>query len=281
VAADRDSSGTDTVKISETSTAATADADDIDPDAANYAAGNDPDTAYRNQGRADSPNGWGSQTEADGYPENNEHDPGDYADGADEHDQPHEDRYDNDKPDLWGDTDPDAAIYAELDSHAAGNPDGRQDSDREDKPAQENASLKQSLADANQEIADLKAELKAAKNKQADLIEQPPAGVDKYQDKETGTPDHGADEPDGLRKQDALLDERITIGQRADTKREEQTRWRRVASAENVGAAGTLLGAADLAMHGVPGLAVALGATAIGVASWGQAKIEKRRKGMQ
>jgi hypothetical protein len=69
-----------------------------------------------------------------------------------------------------------------------------------------------------------------------------------------------------------LLDERIVTGQRADAKREEQTRWRRAASAENVGAVGTLLGVADLAMHGMPGLAVALGATAIGVVSRGQAK---------
>jgi hypothetical protein len=39
--------------------------------------------------------------------------------------------------------------------------------------------------------------------------------------------------------------------------------------------------AADLAMHGMPGLAVALGVTAIGVVSRGQAKIEKRGKGKQ
>jgi hypothetical protein len=151
----------------------------------------------------------------------------------------------------------------------------------------ENADARQTIADlqeknaaANQQIADLKAD-KDELTARLDLIERHPASYDGYQDRETRRPDHGADEPDGSREQDALLDERIATGQRADAKREEQTRWRRAASAENVGAVGTLLGAADLAMHGMPGLAVALGATAIGVVSWGQAKIEKRGKGKQ
>jgi uncharacterized coiled-coil protein SlyX len=142
------------------------------------------------------------------------------------------------------------------------------------------ADLQEKNAAANQQIADLKAD-KDELTARLDLIEQHPASNDGYQDRETRRPDHGADGPDGPREQDALLDERIVTGQRADAKREEQTRWRRAASAENVGAGGTLLGAADLAMHGMPGLAVALGATAIGVVSWGQAKIEKRGKGKQ
>jgi len=368
VAADWDSSGidagTDTIKISETSSAATADAYDIDPDTANYAAGNDPDIAYRNQGHADSPNGWGGRPSPDAYQDDN------YTDGTSEHDQPHETAYDEDTPDLWGDTDPDAAIYADLYAQGISKPDGlgkednaaedrgippdaRQpgrdepatasrehdqpdeadydddllglwgdtdpdaanyadldgmgigDSDRQQRTSAVDAgqpgqaesagvdtsdrlspeqqrihALETENAAANQQIADLKAD-KDELTARLDLIEQHPASNYGYQDRETRRPDHGADEPDSSREQDALLDERIATGQRADAKREEQTRWRRAASAENVGAVGTLLGAADLAMHGMPGLAVALGATAIGVVSWGQAKIEKRGKGKQ
>jgi uncharacterized coiled-coil protein SlyX len=352
VAADWDSSGTDaradTIEISETSTAATADAYDVDPDTENYAAGNDPDIAYRNQGRADSPNGWSSYVSADGYQEND-----DYAEGTGEHDEPQEEgAYDGDTPDLWGDTDPDAANYAELDGIGAGAPDGEQgpqedlpetdrdgdaDADRpsQDPPAQadadqaplpdqqrtspleagqpdqaesavadtgerlspeqqriddleaQNADAKQTIADlqeknadANQQIADLKAELEAVKNERATLSEQVPARTDGYQGGgETTTPDHGADEPDGARDQDASRADRKRTDQRADANDAEPAWWRRAGSAENVGAVGTLLGAADLAMHGMPGVAVALGATAIGVASWGQVKIEKHRKG--
>jgi hypothetical protein len=344
VAADWDSGGSDagadTIRISETS----ATAYDVDPDAANYAAGNDPDTAYRNQGRADSPNGWGSQARLDEHQEND-----DYAEGAGEYDESQEDAHD-DALDLWGDTDPDAANYTYLDDIGTGSPNRQQDlyegqpeTDRDpdadvgqprpDEPAQADAdraspadertsepkasqldqtesaaadtserpsaeqqridaleaeradakqevvALKGELAEARQQIADLKAELKAVKDEEATRLEQLPAGTDGYQDGETNTTDHGTDKPHGSRDQDAFLSERIATDQRADTKDDVRAWWRRTASAENVGAVSTLLGAADLAMHGVPGLAVALGATAIGVASWGQAKIEKHRKG--
>jgi hypothetical protein len=324
VAADWDSSGTDagadTMKISETSAAASADAYDIDPDAANYAAGNDPDIAYRNQGRADSPNGWGSRPRADTYPGNDEHGQGDYAYQAGEHDQPHNDGYDG-VPDLWGDTDPDAANYADLDNRGTGSPGRRQDDAHQDKleassdadqPSQdqhaeadaeqtaspeqrimvleaENAAAKQRIADleeknadAGQQIADLKAELEAAKNERAtrpDRIEPLPEGTGRHQDGETSTPDDGADEPGSSQGQDALRRVRGGSDERIGTTEVEETRWRRVTSAENVGAVSTLLGAADMAMHGVPGLAVALGATVIGAASWGQAKLEKHQKG--
>ncbi|MBV9448917.1 MAG: hypothetical protein JO345_23770 [Streptosporangiaceae bacterium] len=62
MSADRDSGGhdpaADSVKITETHSAAGEIAYDVDPDTENYAAGNDPETAYRNHGRPDSPNSW-------------------------------------------------------------------------------------------------------------------------------------------------------------------------------------------------------------------------------
>jgi hypothetical protein len=62
-------------------------------------------------------------------------------------------------------------------------------------------------------------------------------------------------------------------------KQAEQPLWRRAASAENVGGVGTLLGAAELAMHGMPAVAAVVIATGFGATSWFQAKIEKHRKG--
>jgi hypothetical protein len=308
VAADSDSNGTDastdTVKTSAT---ATVDAYDIDPDAANYAAGNDPDTAYRNQGRADGPNGWGSQGEA-----------GNYADGADEHDQSHEDRYDNDTPDLWGDTDPDAAVYAELDSHAADNPDGRQDSDREDKPeatpdadqpgqaqhAQENAehtaspdqqrisaleaekaSVNQRLADADQKIAELEAKLKATKDEQAtrmDRFEQLLADS-KKNPADSRAADHGADAASAQRGK--AMAEREASHERKDAKEAERSRWRRVTSSDTLSLIGALgsatLTAEEFAVHASPEGMFGLGLTALGVAQVLRARAEKKaeRKG--
>jgi len=321
VAADWDSSstdaGADTTKISETSASATADAYDIDPDAANYAAGNDPDTAYRNQGRADSPNGWGSQANTDGYPDGDGHDPGSDADGADEHDQPREDRYDNDTPDLWGDTDPDAALYADLDSHAASSPDSRQDNDGHDKPEPspdpdspsqdqraeenaeqtaspeqqrisalkaENASAQQRIADADQKIA----ELEAKNDEQAarlDRIEQFIADS-KKNPADSSAADHGGDKiaasSDHQTAQDTAISEHKASGETRDARDADNTRWRRITSAENVGVASTVLGAADtvaqFAMHATSEGIVGLGAMVLGVAAVGLAKLEKKRK---
>jgi len=190
--------------------------------------------------------------------------------------------------DVRTDTEPGLADDAERPQEDSGEPssaEARQISALEaerDQARQENADLKAENADLKAENADVKAQnatQAALIDRQTALIQQLLAHTGRYQDGETSTPDHGEDGPDGSREQDALLGERISTDQRADTKREEQTRWRRAASAENVGAVSTVLGAADIAMHGMPGVAVALGATAIGVASWGQAKIEKHRKG--
>jgi hypothetical protein len=128
--------------------------------------------------------------------------------------------------------------------------------------------------EARQEIAGLKAE----NAEQAALIKQLLGDTDRYQGGEASTPDHGADESGTSRDQDASLDSREGTDQGIGAIEAEHARWRRAASAENVGAVSTLLGAADMAMHGMPAVAVALGATAIGVASWAQAKIEKHRK---
>jgi hypothetical protein len=312
VAADWDSSGSDagadTIRFSETS----ATTYDIDPDAANYAAGNDPDTAYRNQGGTDSPNGWGSHAGLDDHQENDG-----YADGADEHDQPREERYDNDTPDLWGDTDPDSALYADLDAKGTGSPDGRQDSDREDRPEAnpdadqssleqyaeenaeqtaspeqqrisaletENASAQQRIADADQKIA----ELEAKNDEQAarlDRIEQFIADS-KKNPADSSAADHGGDKiaasSDHQTAQDTAISEHKASGETRDARDADNTRWRRITSAENVGVASTVLGAADtvaqFAMHATPEGIVGLGAMVLGVTAVGLAKLEKKRK---
>lgn len=128
---------------------------------------------------------------------------------------------------------------------------------------------------ARQKISDLETELKAVKDDQAarlDRIEQLLASPDR----QPGT------SPD----QDASLAAHEGTRQVNDAKNAEHaehTRWRRAVSAENVGAAGTLVGAADtmahFAMHAAPEGMVGLGAMVLGLASLGLAKAEKHRKG--
>jgi hypothetical protein len=139
--------------------------------------------------------------------------------------------------------------------------------------------------DQAREIASLKAENAEQAvliDEQAALIKQLLADTDRSQGGETGIPDRGADEPDTSPDQDAKrpsITERKGTDQEADTSDVVRAWWRRAPSAEDVGAVSTVLGAADLAMHGMPGITVAVGATIIGGASWAQAKIEKHRKG--
>jgi len=208
--------GADTVKISETSTAVNADAYDIDPDTENYAAGLDPDVAYRNQGRADSPNGWSSQAQVDSHPDNHGHES--YAEGTGEDDESHEGDSNDETPDLWGDTDPDAANYADLDGHDTSNPDGQQDGIHEDKPAPEgapdadtakdrqadehaervtspkqeridaleaeNAAAREQLADARQQITDSNqriSDLEAKNSEQAAQASEQSARMDRFE----------------------------------------------------------------------------------------------------
>ena len=66
--------------------------DDDDPDLENYAHGNDPEAAWRMQGRPDSPDSWAGYGQGDGPDTGQTGDP----------------------LDLWGETDPDLANYADL-----------------------------------------------------------------------------------------------------------------------------------------------------------------------
>jgi hypothetical protein len=144
---------------------------------------------------------------------------------------------------------------------------------------------------ARQRIAGLEAELKAVKDEQAtrfDHIEQLLATTDR-QPQGTDPPEDGADQPGTTRVPDAksptIADHKGTR-QENDAKRAElteATRWRRAVSSENVGIAGTLVGAADtvaqFAMHATPEGVAGLGAMVLGLASLGLAKAEKHRKG--
>ncbi len=141
-----------------------------------------------------------------------------------------------------------------------------------------------------QKIADLEGELKAVKDQQSilfDRMDQLLSNNDRQP--ETADPtDHGSEQPGGTRDLDAkspTIAERKDTDQGTDTKVAEQTRgarWRAVVTGENVGAAGTLVGAADtvaqFAMHATPEGMVGLTAMVLGLASLSLAKYEKHRK---
>jgi len=273
----------DTVKISETRTSAAAyDGYDADPDAENYASGNDSETACRDQGRPDSPNGLGSYLSEDPG-EENEHAQDDYAQINDEHTETPETSRSGETPDTWGDSDPDAENYADLDHLGTVSPDGpdnAQGGDHaadhgdntdatqqdQDQPAEENveqtlppeqqrisaleaanANARQQIADANQKIAELEAK-NDEQSTRMDRIERLLADPEKKpMDPSAG--EHGGDKTtaavDHQKEQEAAITEHEGTRPAADTKDAHRLTWRRAASAENVGLASTALGAAD------------------------------------
>jgi hypothetical protein len=154
----------------------------------------------------------------------------------------------------------------------------------------ENDAARQKIADLEAKLADQEAGLKAVKEEQAarlDRIEQQLAGADR-QPEGTGSPEHGADQPGAMRDPDAkspTIAERKGTIQENSLERAEVTKaspWRAVVSGENVGVAGTLVGAADtvaqFAMHATPEGVVGLSAMVLGLASLGLARVEKHRK---
>lgn len=221
---------------------------------------------------------------------------------------------------MWGDTDPDAANYADLDGTGTSSPDGNDDLDKNEIAADrgtaadtsqadqdqlaelnaeetlppehqrisaleaENADARQQLADAKQQIADLKAD-NGDQSARLDRIEQMLAGSDHPPNSDSGQ-DRAPQHKDAPAEHQDL--EKPTIAAREatdaarDTKEAEKTRWRRIASAENVGIASAVAGAADtlaqFAMHATPEGVVGLGATVLGLASLGLAKVEEKRK---
>ena len=304
MAADWDGSGydgsADTVKISETHTGtADFDAYEADPDAENYAAGNDPVTAYRNQGRPDGPNGLDSYVNEGGNQETQ------LAQGADaESDGANAETQETNSAvqtlDQWGDTDPDAENYAELDDIGttadASRPDQDQLAERIDAEGtlspelqrinaleSENADAQKQIAETNQRIAELETE-NQDQVARLDRIEQLLANTEKNPvdtaekgdgDKPAGSVDHQGAQVTAIAEH---KDSDVGISN-DDVQRHD---WRRAASAERVGLASTALGATDtvaqFAMHATPEGVVGLGAMVLGVASLGLAKLEKKRK---
>jgi hypothetical protein len=324
MAADWDSSsGADAVTISETS-AGTGDHDagDTDPDLANYDSGNDPDTAYRTQGTSDSPDRLGNVVGED--PDENQLE---YGDHADEYGELPETSESGDLLDMWGDTDPDAANYADLDSIGTGSPDRDDaqpdhdaDADRQEQVQQadpgaehartpeleridaleaENADSRQQLADANQRIAGLEAELKAVKDEQSarfDRLEQLVASSQRPPEN-TMASDQAPDGPGVTVEQHEAADSstgkhlseitgKNNGDKQVDSYDARNTRWRHLASTENVGLAGAVVSATDVvaqfAMHasaeGIIGLTgAAIGVAAAYMAKWDRKKEEKKK----
>jgi hypothetical protein len=286
VAADWDSGGydasADTVKIDEARSAAADGAYDIDPDTENYAAGNDPETAYRDQGRPDSPNGWSGYASEDSY-ETSGHAEGDHAETADEDAEPLETDGATEPPDLWGDTDPDAANYADLDGNAADGPEGldgpdpdqaaenhndtadagqhdqaepaQADNRRDSSPEQQQiTALEAKVADQDQQIADLKAkdDEKTAHfyriDQQLAALGRQPDGTDATErgdNKPATAADQQQVQDAAVGKHDATMAEHEGTHQVSDADDAGHHGSRRAAWSENFGIASAVAGATD------------------------------------
>ncbi|HZR47969.1 MAG TPA: hypothetical protein VFB06_00460 [Streptosporangiaceae bacterium] len=303
----------DTVKLDETRAGSDSrDAYDIDPDTENYADGNDPETAYQNQGRPDSPNGLSSYASDVHYEEYGEA-RGDEAEPADANaDKAGE------TPDRWDDdTYPDAANYADLDDPDTGTLDA-QDGLRQDEPATatgqaadadqqdqshqakehperapspeqqrinaleaENTDARRQLAAANQKITNLEAkndERAAQLDEQAgrlDRIEQLLAA-----DRPAASLEQQTTQDTASALRGAAMASREASGERQDTKEAERSRWRRATSSESLGLIGTFGSAAEaigeFAAHATPEGTIGLGLTAIGLAQVIRARVEKK-----
>jgi uncharacterized coiled-coil protein SlyX len=187
-----------------TTPAGTADAWDTDPDEQNYANGNNPEIAWRNQGNPDSPNGWGHTTDTSTQ----------HGDTADQAGQPADTAGSGEQADSWGEdpdlqnyphwdqTTPDLGIpetaadgqvdasadqpesgYNTLDASTSQSPDhgaGVQEQpentaatspeqQRTGNPEADNADSRQQIADANQKINDLETKYTEASQKVTDL----------------------------------------------------------------------------------------------------------------
>jgi hypothetical protein len=146
-------------------------------------------------------------------------------------------------------------------------------------------------ADAQQEIAGLKAqndELSA----RLDRVEGLLADLAKPSDGDSSPAKRGEDRSttavDEQDRHDAAgavhqaeIAERNDSKEGADSKDAEPSRWRRMTSAENVGIAGTVVGAADtlaqFTMHATPEGVVGVSATILGLIATGLAKVEQNK----
>jgi hypothetical protein len=307
VAAEWDDGGydgnADSATISETRVTADdrSDADEVDPDVENYAAGNSPETACRSQGDPDGPNGWSRFASEGAYEETGE---GDYGDGADQHTELDETRGASEASDLWGDIHPDAANYPDPDEPEQAPDDGAHigqpdqtelsgaDTWRDLSSEQRQISAFEAKVEAKVEakFADLKAEYDArfeqrlaefgqvaktaSAHDQGDDKPAPSADQPKAQD--TGNPTHGT----------ALAGHKDT-DKGVDTSDARSHSWRHVTSAENLGFASAVMGVADtfnqIATHVTPEGMVGLGMAVLTLGAAVRAKAgqqaEEKRKG--
>jgi hypothetical protein len=182
-------------------------------------------------------------------------------------------QHDEHGTDRGADSQPDQTGLAEADAEHTLSPE-----------QQRISALEAENADARQQIADLKAD-NEAQAARLDRIEQLLARADRSP-ATADAHEHGEDKPDASvasAKRDAAIAENKDTTQGTDAKRAGHTGWRHVASAENLGMASTVVGAAGdmagFAMHATPEGVVGLGATVLGLASLGLAKLEEKRKG--
>lgn len=290
----------DSATISETRIAAgdSSDAYDVDPDVENYAAGNSPETAYRNQGNPDGPNGWSRFVSERAHEETGE---GDYEDGADQHTELDETHGASEAPDLWGDIHPDAANYPDLHGLGAAGPEERESPDhRESEPDRDGGAdigqpdqdesakeaTERDLSPEQQRISALEAQIADMKAEYDARFEQQLA--DQKADKDAQSARIDRIEHQHIAEDAAHAARSAAITEHEDTrpgavaKEAENTRWRRVVSAGNAEMTSAVLGVADtltqFATHASPEGILTLGAAAFGLAAVGLAKAEEKRK---
>jgi hypothetical protein len=141
-------------------------------------------------------------------------------------------------------------------------------------------------ADLKQQLADLRAE-KDGQAARLNRIEQLLAATDRHPsadgDQDKTEPHDALAEAQDLESPGIAAREDVRSG--ADTKDDKPARWRRIASSENIGLAGTVVGAADtvaqFAMHATPEGMVGLSATVLGVAATLMSMAEKHKDGKE
>ena len=214
------------------------------------------------------------------------------------------DAYDS-EPDLAEfqphETDPDEESGGTLTEHA--NHDGasqetpqasRDSASKSDDAASSEAdderisALEAENTDAQREVADLKAQ-NGELSARLDRVEGLLADLAKRSDGDSSPVKRGEERSttavDEQDRHDAVhqaeIAERNDSKEGADSKDAEPSRWRRMTSAENVGIAGTAVGAADtlaqFTMHATPEGVVGVSATILGLIATGLAKVEQNK----
>lgn len=150
----------------------------------------------------------------------------------------------------------------------------------------ENQELRQKVDDLEARVEGGQSEQRGPVDRESDSEQQPDVSggeqrADRIQHGVTEV-EHGSDDPEISQDQGDALGGYEGTEQKAETKKAELTRWRRLMTSENINAAGTVGGAVNtaamFATHATPDGMVSLGLTILGLTGLAVSKIEKHRK---